>query len=129
MASRYQVVITDLLNDDLCRDGEVLGDLAGVTALMARCEDTLAGRIEEADALIVYHEINLTRASIGRLRKCRVIVRGGVGYDNIDGKFARECGIPSATRPTTAPRRLPTPGAGNDAVAYPGGPRGQFAAP
>jgi C-terminal binding protein len=96
---RYQVVITDLLNDELAPERAVLGDLAGVTALAARCEDELAGRIEEADALILYHEVNLTRASIGRLRKCRVIVRGGVGYDNVDRQFARQRGIPVCNTP------------------------------
>jgi D-3-phosphoglycerate dehydrogenase/C-terminal binding protein len=99
MNHRYQVVITDLLDDELAPEREVLDDMAGVTALGARCEDELAGRIEDADALILYHEVNLTRASIGRLRKCRVIVRGGVGYDNVDRQFARERGIPVCNTP------------------------------
>ena len=59
----------------------------------------MAGRIEEADAIVVYHEVSLTRAAIGRLRKCRVIVRGGAGFDNVDGPFARACGIPFCNTP------------------------------
>lgn len=96
---RYHVVITDLLDDDLAPEREALGDLADVTALHARCETELVGRVERADTLMVYHEISLTQATIGRLEKCRVIVRGGVGYDNVDGPFARQRGIPLCNVP------------------------------
>ena len=34
--------------------------------------------------------------TIERLERCRLIVRCGVGYDKIDGAFARERGIPLA---------------------------------
>lgn len=99
MKHRYQVVITDLLNDDLLPEREVLGDLADVTALAARSETELVGRVERADAVIVYHELSLTRATIGRLEQCRVIVRGGVGFDNVDRLYARERGIPVCNVP------------------------------
>jgi len=99
MTVPYHVVITDLIDDDLAPEREALGDVARVAALCARSEAELEGRIEQADALIVYHEINLTQATIRRLEKCRIIVRGGVGYDNVDRAFARERGIPVANTP------------------------------
>jgi C-terminal binding protein len=99
MTQRYQVIITDLLDDDLVPEREVLAGLADVTALKARSEAELVGRVEKADALIVYHEVSLTAATIGRLQQCRVIVRGGVGYDNVDGPFARSRGIPLCNVP------------------------------
>ncbi|MCX7014739.1 MAG: C-terminal binding protein [Candidatus Sumerlaeota bacterium] len=99
MSVPYHVVITDLIDDDLAPEREALGDVARVTALRARSEAQLAGRIEQADALIVYHLISLTPATIGRLEKCRIIVRGGVGFDNVDHAFARERGIPVANTP------------------------------
>jgi D-3-phosphoglycerate dehydrogenase/C-terminal binding protein len=95
----YQVVITDLLDDELLPEREVLADLAELTALQAHSESELVGRIEQADAIIVYHEIFLTRATIERLEKCRVIVRGGVGFDNVDGDAARQRGIAVANTP------------------------------
>ncbi|MDP6777300.1 MAG: C-terminal binding protein [Candidatus Latescibacteria bacterium] len=94
MSSRFKVVITDFVSGSLDPEQDVLGDLADVTALTAPSEDSLAGHIEDADAVIVYHFITFSRRSIQRLRQCRVIVRGGVGYDNIDHAFARERGIP-----------------------------------
>jgi len=99
MAAAYEVVITDLIDDDLEPEREVLGELARVTALHARSEAELAGRIERADAVILYHELALTEATIGRLERCRVIVRGGVGFDNVDRPFARRRGIPVTNVP------------------------------
>lgn len=99
MPSPYQVIITDLIDDDLAPEREVLGDLAHVTALHARSEAALVGRIEQADAVILYHELSLTAATIGRLERCRVIVRGGVGFDNVDRQLARQRGIPVTNVP------------------------------
>jgi D-3-phosphoglycerate dehydrogenase/C-terminal binding protein len=87
------------LDDDLLPEREVLDGLAELTALQARSESELVGRIEHADAIMVYHEVSLTRTTIERLEKCRVIVRGGVGFDNVDGVFARERGIALANTP------------------------------
>ncbi len=99
MSNEYKVIITDLLDDDLAPEREVLGDLAEVTALQAHDEAELVGRIEPADGIILYHLLALTRATIGRLERCRIIARGGVGFDNVDGLFARERGIPVVNVP------------------------------
>ena len=97
--SDFRVVITDFLHDDLAPERRILNGIAEVSALEAHGEDELVGRIETADAVIVYHEISLTERSIHRLQQCRIIVRGGVGYDNIDYRFARQRGIPVANVP------------------------------
>ena len=95
----YRVVITDFLTDDLAPEREVLADLADVLALGATNEDQLVGQVEEADALIVYHMIRITEKTIRRLRRCKLIVRGGVGFDNVDGQACRQRGIPLANVP------------------------------
>ncbi len=74
MSGDFQVVITDLLDDDLRPEREVLDGVATVTALQAEAETDLFGRIEHADAIIVYHLVTLTRVTLERLRQCRVIV-------------------------------------------------------
>ena len=98
-ASRFRVFVTDLITDSLEQERAALGDLAEVTALGARHEDELIGRIEEADVLMVFHDIAVTRRTIERLTRCRLIIRCGVGYDNVDCAFARERGIPVANVP------------------------------
>lgn len=99
MSKPHHVVVTDFLNDSLAPEQGVLGDLAEVTALDALSEEELTGRVEEADAIIVYHVISLTRKTIDRLRRCKLIVRGGVGFDNVDGAACRGRGIPLANVP------------------------------
>lgn len=95
----YRVVVTDFLTDDLAPERRVLADLAEVSALGAMHEDQLLGQVEEADALIVYHVIAITEKTIQRLRRCKLIVRGGVGFDNVDGAACRKRGIPLANVP------------------------------
>jgi D-3-phosphoglycerate dehydrogenase/C-terminal binding protein len=95
----YTVAVTDFITDSLEPEREVLGDLADVRALNASSEGDLVGRIEQADALMLYHSIALTAATIRRLTRCKVIVRCGVGYDNIDNGAARSAGIPVCNVP------------------------------
>jgi len=95
----YKVVITDVFADALAPEREALGELAAVEALNARCEGELAGRVEQADALIVCHLVTISRHTIARLGRCRVIVRAGVGFDNIDVEAARERAIPVVNVP------------------------------
>jgi D-3-phosphoglycerate dehydrogenase/C-terminal binding protein len=97
--NRFQVVLTDYITDSLIPEKEALGDLADFHCLDAHDERELVGRIDDADALILFHNISLTRATIQTLKHCRIIVRCGVGYDNVDGPFARQCGIPLVNVP------------------------------
>jgi C-terminal binding protein len=95
----YRVVVTDFVADDLEPERRILAGLAAVEALAAAREEDLAGRIDDADAVMMYHTIPLTSQTIGRLRRCKLIVRCGVGVDNVDHAFAAERGIPVANVP------------------------------
>lgn len=99
MTRPAKVVITDFICDSLDHERRVLGDLAEVVALNAFSEDSLAGRIEDADAVMLYHFIGLGAQTIRRLEHCRLIVRCGVGYDNVDCAAARSRGITVANVP------------------------------
>ncbi|MCA9172282.1 MAG: C-terminal binding protein, partial [Planctomycetales bacterium] len=88
-----RVVITDYVNDDLAPEREILGDIAEIEALDAIGEAALKGRIGHADALMVYHNVKLSRETLAELQRCKVIARVGVGFDNVDGVAAREQGI------------------------------------
>ena len=94
-----KVIITDFLNDDLAPERGIFGDLADVVALNAFSEDELAGRIDDADAVLLYHYLGLSAKTINRLTRCRIIVRCGVGYDNVDCVAARAKGIPVCNVP------------------------------
>src|SRR5262249_37461325 len=77
----------------------ILGEVANLVALDAYAEDDLRGRVEDADALMLYHNIEIRRATIERLSRCKLIVRCGVGYDNVDHQFASSRGISAANVP------------------------------
>jgi len=91
--ARPKVIITDFISGGLDREQRILGDLADIIALKADFEEEMVGRIEEADMLLVYHTIKITKKTIDNLKHCKLIVRCGVGYDNVDGKAARAKGI------------------------------------
>lgn len=96
---RSRVVIADFVTDALLPEREILGPVADVVALDATAEADLEGKVEDAAAVMLYHNIAITRATIGRLRQCKLIVRCGVGFDNVDHAFARGRGIPVANVP------------------------------
>ncbi|KAA5546156.1 C-terminal binding protein [Roseiconus nitratireducens] len=96
---RFKVVITDLITEPLEYERSVLDGVADVVALQAMSESELQGKVEDADAVMVYHYFRFTDATIKRLERCRVIVRPGVGYDGVDIEAARLQGIPVCNVP------------------------------
>ncbi len=94
-----QVYITDFWTGPADVESAALGDLATATALGAHDERELLPRCADADALLVWHDIRLTRPTIEALRRCKAIVRIGVGFDNVDLAAARERGIPVCNVP------------------------------
>ena len=99
MTKKYRVVITDFIVDDLEPEHRFLGDIADVAALDCHSEEDLMGKIEDADAIMLYHCLGLTHKTIDRLNHCKLIVRCGVGFDNVDHVLARRRGIPVANVP------------------------------
>src|ERR1041385_8876142 len=55
-------------------------------------EDAALREAEDADAILV-RWMKITPAHISRFRRCRIIVRYGIGYDNVDYQAATEAGI------------------------------------
>jgi D-3-phosphoglycerate dehydrogenase/C-terminal binding protein len=95
----HRVVVTDFVTDDLEVERRVLDGVAHVESLAAAREEELFGRVEDADAIMMYHTMALTPRTIDRLRKCKLIVRCGVGVDNVDHAHAATRGIPVANVP------------------------------
>lgn len=97
--NRFNVVIADFISEPADVEQRVLGGLADVQALNANHEQELAGRIDGADAVMLYHNVSFGRRTIERLTQCKLIVRCGVGYDNVDYAFADHRGIPVVNVP------------------------------
>lgn len=99
MSKRYKVVITDFITGSLAPEERILGDIADVAAFDGLDETELWGRIEDVDAIMLYHNLGLSRKTIERLKNCKLIVRCGVGFDNVDHSYCREIGIPVGNIP------------------------------
>jgi D-3-phosphoglycerate dehydrogenase/C-terminal binding protein len=99
MAGRAKVIVADSIVESLDQERRVLGDIADLVALHASSEEDLLGKVGDIDALMIYHTMSLTERSISQMRRCKLIVRCGVGYDNVDLAVARRHGIPVANVP------------------------------
>ncbi len=95
----FKVVVTDYIGPEVEVEQSIIGELAGIETLLARSVAELEGKVEDADAIIIFHEVSLPEEVINRLKNCRVIVRGGVGYDAVDYRCAGRLGIPVCNVP------------------------------
>lgn len=92
-----KIFITDYIETpDI--EQEVFGKKVEIICLNEEHEENFPESISEADAVLVWHT-KITELTIKRLKKCKAIVRYGVGYDNVDFQCAREYGIPFANTP------------------------------
>ena len=99
MAAKPRVYVTDFIAEPCEIERRILGDIAEVVALDVPDETELPGQIEDATAIMMYHCIEMSKSLINSLRNCKLIIRCGVGYDNIDIKTAFARGIPVANVP------------------------------
>ena len=99
MKNSFRVIIPDFIADELEPENQILSDIASIIALDAYDESELAGKIETADAIMLYHNLSLTSKTISKLENCKLIVRCGVGIDNVDHEYAASHGIPVANIP------------------------------
>ena len=84
----HKVVITDYLAPPADLEQKELDGLARVECLQAHHNVELRGRLSDADAIILFHEVTMPAEIIAEAERCRVIVRCGVGFDSVDLKAA-----------------------------------------
>jgi len=97
--NKFKVVYTDSYHPTVSAEKAEL-DAIEAELIVAECKDeseTIA-ICKNADALMVQHA-KITKKVIKSLKKCRIIARFGVGYDNVDVKAATENGIMVANVP------------------------------
>jgi phosphoglycerate dehydrogenase-like enzyme len=80
-------------------EAAVVGDAAEVKNFLCSTDDDFTGEILDARAAIIWHNIPVRAAAIQRFRRCRAIIRNGVGYDAVDLAAARAqniavCNVP-----------------------------------
>lgn len=95
----YNVIITDSGFPDNNPEKEILETInCSLTNIQCKDECQLRSQVNKADALIVQWA-PITRSVIDGMNQCKVIVRYGIGIDNIDLVAAKEKGIPVCNVP------------------------------
>jgi len=96
---QLKAVVTDYAFDNIDLEREVLAPLGcRLEALKSGKGQELIDLVKDADAVITQFA-PVTAAVIGAMRKCRVIVRYGIGVDNVDLKAAAAKNIPVCNVP------------------------------
>ena len=85
-------------------DGVIERETAGPDVDWTICRERKAERLPSdalarADGLVVWHLMRIDADFIARIPNCRVIVRAGVGFDQIDLEAAGRAGIPVCNTP------------------------------
>lgn len=93
MQNRPKFVITDFQFPNIHTEKRIIETAGGqLAALQCRTEQDVIERAADADVLLVQWA-PITRSVVERLSNCKVIVRYGIGLDNIDLEAARSRGI------------------------------------
>lgn len=77
----------------------VIGEAANVKTFRYDNDEEFTDEILDADVLLIWHGTPITARYINRLRRCRVIIRNGVGFDGVDLEAAAQRGIPVCNVP------------------------------
>ncbi len=97
-----KIFVTDYIEPDLKWEEEQLAKYAHVTfrydQLKFKPEEELVAAIGDADMVLV-NMVKMTENVINQLEKCKLILRHGVGYDNVDVEAATARGIRVAYEP------------------------------
>ncbi len=95
-----KILITDVINDKGLIEKKIFGKKYSVKICGAKKNIEIPDKLlSEADAILFYDLINVDKNFLSKLKKCKALVRVGVGLDNVDLKFAKEIGIPVCNVP------------------------------
>lgn len=94
-----KILVADLLNKKAMEELEVIKNFEVVVKTGMK-EDELCQTIPPFESIIVRSATKVTRKVIESAQNLKIIVRAGIGLDNIDVKAAEEKGIKVANTPT-----------------------------
>ena len=97
--AKYKVVIPEGWKHPTVIESEVLERIdAEIVVVPCKTEDEIMAAVEDADALLI-GKAEISRAVMASMKKCRVVVRYGIGVDSLDLEAASEHGIYLANVP------------------------------
>ena len=94
---KIKVYITDYVTVPKI-EKKIFGDAFDIVCLNEENEKKFPKSIEDADAILVWHA-KLTKYTFKKLRKCKIIVKYGTGYDNVNVNDCSLYNIPFCNTP------------------------------
>jgi D-3-phosphoglycerate dehydrogenase len=101
MAEGWKIVVTDYIEPDLefeRAEMERRGAVLEFDQLKFRPEEEVIAACRDADILVV-NMVKITKTVVAELEQCRLVIRHGAGYDNVDVAALTERGIPLGYEP------------------------------
>ena len=99
---RIRVVVTDFIEANLDWEAEQLakqGRFEFAAYQLKHCAaDEVVARTRDADVIVV-NMVPMTEAVLARLDRCKLLIRHGIGYDNVDVDACTRQGIQFAYQP------------------------------
>ena len=85
-----KILIADLLKESKI-EKKIFGKRAKIiTACATSSDDIKDSDWSSINALLLFDTLTIDKNIIAKLKKCKIIVRIGVGYDNVDLKEAKK---------------------------------------
>lgn len=100
MAAKAKVVLTDYVWESVDVERRILGDLAELAPMQTKKPEEFLAAAADCDALLNTYAGPITAEAMGKMPKCKIIARYGIGVDTIDLKAATEAGIIVTNNPT-----------------------------
>lgn len=101
MNRKFKVVVTDYIEADLNWEAEILTAESiqfETYQLKFKLEAEVLEKIKDADVIVV-NMVKMPESLISQLEKCALIIRHGIGYDNVDVDACNKYGIQFAYQP------------------------------
>ncbi len=93
MSKLWKVVIPDRVKGPAEIEESISQGRAEIICLGAHQNNELRGKIEDAHAILAWHDLRWDAETLSSLKQCKVLVRVGAGFDNVDLDSARKLGI------------------------------------
>jgi len=92
-----KIIITDYVNNPNI-EKDIFGEDFQIICLNEEDECNFSDEICDADGILVWHA-KISEKTLKRLNKCKIIVKYGTGYDNVDFHACFKFGIPFCNTP------------------------------
>ena len=100
MSALLKVVVTDYVWESLEVEREILAGVADIVALQTKDPERFLAEAADCDALLTTYAGPIDAAVMGRMPRCRIVARYGIGVDTIDLEAATRLGIIVTNNPS-----------------------------